>query len=82
VAKTIDYMGNLRGVILIVGGVAEFSRLLGISPQAVSQWKSHAPDGRIGRICSIVDGKVEPFELHPSFPVPSRLRKRKPRPSH
>lgn len=54
-----------------VGGATQLSKMLGIWPSAVSNWRRDGlPPARVGRICALTG--YQPHELRPDlFPAPA-----------
>lgn len=58
----------LRRVIEIAGGGVELARLVGVTPQAVSQWlRQGVPPARVIQVEAAVRGEVSRHELRPDI---------------
>jgi len=56
----------LATAIAAAGGISEFTKHLGITPKAVSEWRKRGvPPTRCREIEAIVQGKVTRYELRP-----------------
>lgn len=63
-ARSLSPEDALRQAAVLVGGNGELARLVGVTPQAVSQWKK-APPNRAIAIEKAVHGEITRYQLRP-----------------
>lgn len=69
-----EFCPALRRAIEIVGKPTDLARLVGVTPQALSQWK-RVPPMRVLQVEAATGGRVTRHELRPDiYPRPARSK--------
>lgn len=64
-------MSAVDRAIEAVGGSAELARRIGVTTQAISQWKT-IPIERVLAVCEAAEWKISPHDLRPDvYPNPT-----------